>query len=358
MRTDMKSDRKKHAMAVTAVTVITILEAAVLAAFAWWQIKNYELGVAEIYAMEQDGYVEVVANQITRYGEVAGSDFVKDTINFLDSTSSRYWTLDNTSNFLFVKSVNETNVYKSFSTDTFFNTESSQEFLSELKFGEVTHRIITLDGYKYIASGIMFRYNGTDYRLCLLTDYEVMLSNNTYLSSKLYLVIDFMLMIALLSISIIYFVIRYEKERAAVEREIHIKKKLNRYVEFLNSVVMGRNGTLIIAGKGQILRLFHRLDERGNYPIAFVFVHPGAEQMMDFYEEGRQKLNDRVIWVRYGTDEYILLVGNMTGEEAAALIKNELKEAGPLIVRTDTATAERPCMTVYAGAIKNQGDES
>ena len=112
-------------MAVTAVTVITILEAAVLAAFAWWQIKNYELGVAEIYAMEQDGYVEVVANQITRYGEVAGSDFVKDTINFLDSTSSRYWTLDNTSNFLFVKSVNETNVYKSFSTDTFFNTESS-----------------------------------------------------------------------------------------------------------------------------------------------------------------------------------------------------------------------------------------
>ena len=357
MRTDMRNDRKKNAVMITVVTLATILEATVLAAFAWWQIDNYERGIAELYAQEQDGYVEIVARQIERYGDIAGDDFVEDTIDLLDSTSHRYWTLDDSEGFLFVKSVNETNVYKSFSTETFYNTVSSQEFITNLKIGQVTHMIITLDDYEYIASGVIFEYRGTEYRLCLLTDYDVMLTNNEYLSSKLYLIIDFMLMIALLSISIIYFIIRLQRANAEVDKEVEIKHKLNRYVEFLNSVVMGRNGTLIIAGKGQILRLFHRLDERNDYPMGFVVIKPGSEQMMDIYEEGRKALGDSVVWVRSGKDRYILLLGNMTGEQASEFIRNRYKETAKIITGTYTASWDKSCMEVYSDILRSEGED-
>ncbi len=332
---------------VTIVTVITIVTAALLAAFAWWQIYNYELGVAELYAQEQDGYVDVVARQIERYGDIAGDEFVEDTIDLLDSTSQRYWTLDDTEGFLFVKSVNETNVYKSFSTETFYNTASSQEFINGLKTGVVTHMIIELDGFKYIASGVIFHYNGVEYRLCLLTDYDVMLTNNEYLNSKLYLVIDFMLMIALLAISSIFFVIRFQREHEELLKQLSIKMKLNRYVEFLNNVVMGRNGTLIIAGEGQILRLLHRLDERNDYPMAFVLAKPGAEQMMEVYDEGKDKLGKSVVWVRADKDDYVLLIGNTTGEEAVKFIQKNYSKLGAVIKKCDTATSARSCVEVY-----------
>ena len=84
------------------ITVGVIAMALLLSAFAIWQINNYELGVAELYAQEQDGYVEIVARQIELYGDIAGDAFVEDTIKMLDSTSQRYWTLDNSEYFLFV----------------------------------------------------------------------------------------------------------------------------------------------------------------------------------------------------------------------------------------------------------------
>ena len=43
------------------ITVGVIAMALLLSAFAIWQIHNYEQGVAELYAQEQDGYVEIVA---------------------------------------------------------------------------------------------------------------------------------------------------------------------------------------------------------------------------------------------------------------------------------------------------------
>ncbi|MDO4877313.1 MAG: hypothetical protein Q3987_08020, partial [Oscillospiraceae bacterium] len=103
----MSNSRTKY---VAAVTIGAVFIAILLSAFAWWEIVNYEQGVAELYAQEQDGYVEIVARQIERYGDVAGDKFVEDTIEMLDSTSQRYWTLDNTQYFLFVKSINETDV--------------------------------------------------------------------------------------------------------------------------------------------------------------------------------------------------------------------------------------------------------
>lgn len=315
-----QTSRKSLILVTVAVLVLAVLSSA----FAMWQIYNYEQGVAELYAQEQDGYVEIVARQINLYGDIAGDAFVEETIQMLDSTSQRYWTLDNTEYFLFVKSISETNVYKTFSTDTFYNTKSAQEFLATLRKGEVQHSIITLEGYKYVASGIIFEYNNTEYRLCLLTDYDIMLTNNAYLSSKLYLLIVFILLISLLAIIVIYFTAKLIDARKKVERIRHVNTELNNYIDFLDNAVMGRNQAAIITGEGKIMRLLHRIDERKVYPCTFIRIKLNTENMMSFHEEVSKLLGEDVVWLRYRKDGYMLLFGGKTAEQAMKLLEQKV----------------------------------
>ena len=306
------------------MTVAVMLMATLLTAFAVWQIHNYEQGVAELYAQEQDGYVEIVARQIELYGDIAGDAFVEDTIEMLDSTSQRYWTLDNSEYFLFVKSISETNVYKTFSTDTFYNTQSAQSFLATLVQGKVKHSIISLEGTKYVASGIIFEYNGTEYRLCLLTDYEIMLTNNAYLSSKLYLLIVLILLIALLIIAVIYFTMKLIDARKKVDSIRAVNTELNNYIDYLDNVIMGRNQAAIITGEGKIMRLLHRIDERKITPCAFVRVKLETGAMMSFFEKNSKLLGDDVVWIRYCKDVFILLFGSKNAEQAMKIIESKI----------------------------------
>lgn len=346
----MSNSRAKY---ITAVTICTLFVAFLLAGFAWWEIFNYEQGVAELYAQEQDGYVEIVARQIERYGDVAGDKFVEDTIEMLDSTSQRYWTLDNSQYFLFVKSINDTDIYKTFSTDTFYNTQSAQSFLKILKKGSVTHSIIRLDGYKYVASGIIFEYAGTEYRLCLLTDYDVMLTNNAYLSSKLYILIDLIIMIAIVVIVCIFFAIRISEERKKVNDTKEVNTQLNRYIDFLDNAVMGRNSTAIITGEGKIMHLIHRMEERKIYPCTFVDVELETDKMIPFYETYKDKFKKGVVWIRYSRDNYILVFGKLKKDEALNFFdatvtewKRGLGDSG-IEVKALEAGASTGVLTVY-----------
>lgn len=338
---------------VTTVTICALVIAFLLSAFAWWEIQNYEQGVAELYAQEQDGYVEIVARQIERYGDVAGDKFVEDTIEMLDSTSQRYWTLDNTEYFLFVKSINDTDIYKTFSTDTFFNTQSAQSFLQSLRKGIVSHSIIRLEGYKYIASGIIFEYAGNSYRLCLLTDYDVMLTNNAYLSSKLYLLIDLILMVAIVVIACIFFAIRISAERKRLKNVIEVNRQLNRYIDFLDNAVMGRNSTAIITGEGKIMHLIHRMEERKVYPCTFVDVKLDTDRMIPFYETYREQFRKGVVWIRYSRDNFMLVFGKLKKDEAINYFDSVVTEwkrglgDSDIEVRALEASASTGVLTVY-----------
>ena len=349
-----KPNHKRSLIVITACVITLVL---LMSAFAWWQIYNYEQGVAELYAQEQDGYVEIVARQITLYGDIAGDEFVEETIQMLDSTSQRYWTLDNSEYFLFVKSISETNVYKTFSTDTFYNTQSAQDFLGTLRKGDVKHSIITLDGYKYVASGIIFEYNGTEYRLCLLTDYDIMLTNNAYLSSKLYLLIDFILIIALLAIAVIAFTVKLIDARKKLESIRQVNTELNTYIDYLDNVVMGRNQRSIITGEGKILRLLHRIDERQVYPCTFVRIKLETENMMNFHTINGRFLEDSVVWIRYRKDAYMLLFGGLTSKEAIKHIENSLpKDTVPEDMVAYTADRFMSAASVYETLSKIEED--
>ena len=356
----MSNSRAKY---ITAVTILTLFVAFLLAGFAWWEIFNYEQGVAELYAQEQDGYVEIVARQIERYGDIAGDKFVEDTIEMLDSTSQRYWTLDNSQYFLFVKSISDTDIYKTFSTDTFYNTQSAQSFLKILKKGTVTHSIIRLDGYKYVASGIIFEYAGTEYRLCLLTDYDVMLTNNAYLSSKLYLLIDLIIMIAIVVIVCIFFAIRLSDERKKVHDIKEVNMQLNRYIDFLDNAVMGRNSTAIITGEGKIMHLIHRMEERKIYPCTFVDVKLGTDKMIPFYETYKDKFKKGIVWLRYSRDNYILVFGKLKKDEALDFFdsavtewKRGLGDSG-IEVKALEAGASTGVLTVYRTLVTGGGSK-
>ncbi|MCR4776590.1 MAG: hypothetical protein K5869_09470 [Saccharofermentans sp.] len=346
----MSNSRTKY---IATVTICVLLVAFLLSAFAGWQIYNYEQGVAELYAQEQDGYVEIVARQIERYGDVAGDKFVEDTIEMLDKTSQRYWTLDNSQYFLFVKSINETDIYKTFSTDTFFNTKSAQSFLQILKKGQVTHSIIRLENIKYVASGIIFEYGGTEYRLCLLTDYDVMLTNNAYLSSKLYLLIDLILMIAIIVIACIFFAVRLSGERKKVNELQAAGKQLNKYIDFLDNAVMGRNSTAIITGEGKIMHLIHRMEERRIYPCTFVDIKLDTDRMIPFYEAYRESFKKGVVWLRYSKDKYMLIFGKMKKDDAIACFDSTVAEwkrgygDSGIEVRSLEASAATGVLTVY-----------
>lgn len=335
------------------VTIAAVASALLLMGFAMWQIRNYEQGVAELYAQEQDGYVEIVARQINLYGDIAGDEFVEETIEMLDSTSQRYWTLDNTEYFLFVKSISETNVYRSFSTDTFYNTESAQDFLASLHKGDVRHSIISLEGVRYIASGIIFEYSGTQYRLCLLTDYEVMLTNNAYLSSKLYLMIVLFLLIALLVILVIFFAGKIIKANRKVEDIAAVNTDLNKYIDYLDDVVMGRNQDSIVTGEGRILRLLHEIDKRNLYPCAFIRIRIETDDMMNFHDANVGLFGKEVVWIRYRKDGYMLLFGGKTSEQAIKTVEAALAgKAMPEDIIGYTANGAMKAATVYESLSK------
>jgi len=120
-------------------TFIALVIACLAAVYAWVLINNYEKGVAEIYAQEQDGYVQLVLDQINLQPENTDEEIIRNILGTLDSSSNRYWTLSHDETIVFVKDVLETSRYKSFSADTYYNTVSSREFVAGLQNDQVKY---------------------------------------------------------------------------------------------------------------------------------------------------------------------------------------------------------------------------
>ena len=78
-------------------TFIALVIACLAAVYAWVLINNYEKGVAEIYAQEQDGYVQLVLDQINLQPENTDEEIIRNILGTLDSSSNRYWTLSHAS---------------------------------------------------------------------------------------------------------------------------------------------------------------------------------------------------------------------------------------------------------------------
>ena len=175
---------KKNKITFAAATLILIF-VAVMACMGKWQADNYESSILSIYAQQQDAYVQLVLDQINMLENRSDDEIVHKILGSLDTSDRKYWTLSKEQALLFVKDVMETNRYKGLTSESFFTSDSASYFLSNLGLNHVAHEVIEMEGDKYVASGVVFEYNGARYKICLLTNDTVILDNNVFLSAKI-----------------------------------------------------------------------------------------------------------------------------------------------------------------------------
>ena len=229
----------------TAITLVLAFLASVVSGIA---LYRYEKGLLDVCSVQQDNYVQLVLDQINLEKDRSDDEIISNILSTLNSSTSRYWTFSKGESILFVKDVLETDKYKSFSADNYYNSESAKEFVNKLAFGRIIHETIEVNGISYIASGTMFEYNGNEYELCLLTNETVFLDNNTFLSSKVELIIIIVFIICILIIVPIILmqknvkILNRYKESLANERQLaNSVVKLNAQLEERNIYDSRRN---------------------------------------------------------------------------------------------------------------------
>lgn len=238
---DQKNEKKKKAK-VLPVTVIVMIAVAALSGFLLYrQYRKYEQGVLDVCAAQQDGYVQLVLDQINLNSKRSDAEIIKDIIGTLDSSSSRYWTFSKGEQLLFVKDVLETNKYRSLTVDSYYGNPGAVKFINSLQKGKVSHSQVTVNGSRYMASGARFTYNKNTYRLVLMTNDAVILDNNNYLGAKTEMATLFGAVLILLMLIPMAFAWHYDR-LGKIERGKEAElKKLNGVIE--------RSGPELIAAK-------------------------------------------------------------------------------------------------------------
>ncbi len=223
------------------VTAITLILAALASVVSWYALSRYEKGLLDVCSVQQDNYVQLVLDQINLEKDRSDDEIISNILSTLNSSTSRYWTFSKGESILFVKDVLETDKYKSFSSDNYYNSESAKSFVGKLTFGRIIHETIEVNGISYIASGTMFEYNGNDYELCLLTNETIFLDNNIFLSSKVELVIIIVFIICILIITPILLTQKNVNLTAKYNETLANEKELATSVEKLNAQLEERN---------------------------------------------------------------------------------------------------------------------
>lgn len=299
----------------------------VFAIFGGYQISKFDDGIFEIYANQQDAYVQLVLDQINIQGDKSDEQIITEILGSLDASNSKYWTLSKEQALLFVKNVTETNRYKGFTTATYFVSDSAEEFLQSLTVNRVVHRTITMEEDRYVASGVVFEYNGSQYKICLLTNETVIVDSNTYLSAKItvYIYVAFILIVLLISVMI--FTSLLDAKSKQIEDFIEKTEVQNKNIEMLEEKVKAMNyyQTRWSLFNGNLMDKFvANLSKKDVYPITFVkvsFEHKA--NMKAFLEKAQLMLDEKVLRFATGRREVSLIFVQYTVDEAKkALVKS------------------------------------
>lgn len=230
-----KIKKKRNILAITTILVIVIV--VICSLFAWYQINSLEKGILDVCATQQDAYVQLVLDQINLKDNRDDDEIINEILSTLDTSSNKYWTFSKDRSMLFVKDVIETNRYKGLTTISYYDSDSARDFLDSLQRDRVTHKNITVNGKDYVASGVAFGYNGEEYRLCLLTNKNVILNNNRFMTSRMeMLILIGFIMVMLLAVSMLFAGKLESVTKVVGEKEDSIKQ-LQRTVGHLNELL-------------------------------------------------------------------------------------------------------------------------
>lgn len=201
-KTKLKTKKKFSGINVLATTTFwMVMLVAFSSVFTFYQLQVQEDGILDVCATQQDAYVQLVLDQINLKDNRNDEEIINDILSTLDSSTNKYWTFSKDKDMLFVKDVIETNRYKGLTAISYYDSESAKEFMEDLELNKVMHASIEVGEKEYVASGVSFKYADEDYRLCLLTNKDVILNNNKFMEARIELVIlvGFMLVVVLVT---------------------------------------------------------------------------------------------------------------------------------------------------------------
>ncbi len=321
---ERQNGQQKRRMHTWVVTVLSLALVSAVGFLAWLQLSNYERGVLDVYANQQDGYVQLVLDQINLNQDRSDQEIIDNILGTLDASGSRYWTFSRQDSLIFVRDVLETNRYKGFTTATYFHSESAKEFLSRLSgCTRVIHDTIRIEDVPYVASGVEFSYGGAEYKICLLTNAETVLDYNSYLNAKINLVVLAFVLLSIVVISLILLALMAERCRKKLWREVDENVRLRKSIEDLNRKIergdlYDEDCTALKAGAVPLL--LKKLAERKAWPFSVWAFRSGrpATEVLGAMRYGGDKGLLRVI---YGEHEFVLFV----------LKESSVPEKGPFL---------------------------
>ena len=312
-----KAGMKRHPILI--ITTICVVAAAALGGLITYiLIGRYEKGIIEVCATQQDAYVQLVLDQINLKDNRDDEEIINDILKTMDSSSNKYWAFSKNQSMLFVKDVLETNRYKGVSADTYYNARQAADFMNGLGLNKVEHSVISLDNKTYLVSGVMFKYAGQDYRLCLMTEKSVLLDNNTYLEIKVQMeTFVVVILLALVLVASIYALRIRQLSFKLDEKEADIRS-LSMSLSKVNEKLMDKDlhdTHNNVWRQKAIVPFMKKLIERNIMPVTFARVEcENKESRNKFLGRAVYVLDRDVIRFEYGESDIILLAVN--GSEA------------------------------------------
>lgn len=309
------------------ITTASLLFVVTAGFLAWLQMDNYEQGVLDVYANQQDGYVQLVLEQIQLTEQRGGTEAqIEEILATLDASTNRYWTLSRQSSLIFVKDVMETNRYQGFTTATYYQTNSAQGFISELEQDLVIHKTIQIGTQPYIASGAMFLFQGSHYRVCLLTNANTVLDHNAYLTAKINLFTLGLIALCAFVISIELLSHVAGKYRKLYYAEAADNKALRRQTEKLNDALHKED--LYDARRTAYTRralpmIWDKLKDKEPWPLTFLILKcQGEEAQRQFLQFTQLQMNAKILRAFLDQTHILLILLRVEALELSAVKEN------------------------------------
>lgn len=310
-----KTGMKRHPILI--ITTICVVAAAALGGLITYiLIGRYEKGIIEVCATQQDAYVQLVLDQINLKDNRDDEEIINDILKTMDSSSNKYWAFSKNQSMLFVKDVLETNRYKGVSADTYYNARQAADFMNGLGLNKVEHSVISLDNKTYLVSGVMFKYAGQDYRLCLMTEKSVLLDNNTYLEIKVQM--ETFVVVILLTLVLVATIYAFRIRQLSFkldEKEADIRSlsiSLSKVNEKLMDKDLHDTHNNVWRQKA-IVPFMERLIEKKIMPVTFARIEcESKESRNKFLGRAVYVLDRDVIRFEYGESDIILLAVNVS----------------------------------------------
>lgn len=197
--------------------------------------KAYEGGILDICATQQDSYVKLVVSQINLKENRDDQEMISRILGTLDQSSGRYWILSKDQQMLFVKDTLETNRYKQLTAGSYYGDGDAGDFFEGLDSGQAAHARIMLGQKEYIASGMLFENGGETYKVCLMTNTDVILDDNEFLGAKSMLLALMGIIYAIIFVLPLSMATAWNKKTALYEEMDNNIKKMRLRIDKMNA---------------------------------------------------------------------------------------------------------------------------